>query len=268
MTQTEFPHTQLLQNLLECFNEKELRTLCFDACVDYDSLPAQGKAGKARELILALARAGRLDELIERCRVLRPRIAWQAVDGADVRPRTAEAVTTNAQALLEFAIRIKKATDAEDAPLRVSAEVKQLGLDAGPFDFAVPLDDKVLDELHWYLELYPHWPVGPDYDRALGIEAKLREWGKRLFDAVFNHREMMRVYEQFRLKAESGGLITLDSTDARILRLPWELLADEGGYLYTQPAHRLAAEIAARQSRQDAALCAARPHPDGGEPPG
>jgi len=56
MTQASFPHTSLLQNLTDSFNDEDLRTLCFDVRVDYDSLPALGKAGKARELILALAR--------------------------------------------------------------------------------------------------------------------------------------------------------------------------------------------------------------------
>jgi len=136
---------------------------------------------------------------------------------------------------LELSIRFRSPTSqADDAPLTVSVHVPGLGLASDPFDFAIPLDDKVLDELRWYLELYPQWPVGPDYERALGIEAKLREWGKRLFDAAFAHREALRVYDEFRRAEASGHLVTLDATDARVLRLPWELLADEGGYLFTQ----------------------------------
>ena len=76
--------------------------------------------------------------------------------------------------------------------------------------------------------------MGPDYDRALGIEAKLRTWGKALFDAAFADREMLRVYDEFRREKNVTHLITIDATDPRVLQLPWELLADEGGYLFTQ----------------------------------
>ncbi len=41
------------------------------------------------------------------------------------------------------------------------------------------------------------------------------------------------VYTQFRLK-DGGKSITIDATDPRVLQLPWELLADEGGYVFTQ----------------------------------
>lgn len=54
----------LLRNILEeRFDLEELRTLCFDLDVDYDSLRGEGKAGKARELVLHMKRKGRLAEL-------------------------------------------------------------------------------------------------------------------------------------------------------------------------------------------------------------
>jgi len=138
---------------------------------------------------------------------------------------TPPSITPPATPPLELSIRFgKPSLDAEDALLPVSVHVERLGLSAGPFDFAVPLDDKVLADLHWYLELYPQWPVGPDYDRALGIEARLRDWGKRLFDTVFAHRDMLRVYDEFRRAEASGHLITIDATDARVLRLPWLIM--------------------------------------------
>ena len=40
---------ELLDSLVKHFNDEELRTLCFGLDVDYDILPAQGKANKARE---------------------------------------------------------------------------------------------------------------------------------------------------------------------------------------------------------------------------
>jgi hypothetical protein len=135
---------------------------------------------------------------------------------------------------LELSIRITAKSDKPDAALQVSVSVKDLGLDQGPFAFKIPIDDKVLIDLRWYLELYPQWPVGPDYDRALQVEAKLRTWGKALFDAAFAESKALRVYDEFRRKDGSVHVITIDSIDSRVLRLPWELLADEGGYVFTQ----------------------------------
>ena len=69
---------KLLQEKLEKhFNEDELRSLCFDLGEDYENLGGEGKAGKARELILRLERLERIAELIDRCRELRPKISWE-----------------------------------------------------------------------------------------------------------------------------------------------------------------------------------------------
>jgi hypothetical protein len=66
-----------LRNLMdETFSDEDLRDLCLDLRVDYDNLPARAKRGKIQELILLLQKQGRLPELPERCRQLRPRIAW------------------------------------------------------------------------------------------------------------------------------------------------------------------------------------------------
>jgi hypothetical protein len=46
------------------FNVEEIRTLCFDLGVDYDSVRGEGRFARICELILALARSGRLPELL------------------------------------------------------------------------------------------------------------------------------------------------------------------------------------------------------------
>jgi hypothetical protein len=79
--ESDNPRSNLLQNLDRHFSEEELRTLCFELRVDYENLSAQGKAGKVRELILHLERVGRTDELIDRCRKLRPNISWEDTSG-------------------------------------------------------------------------------------------------------------------------------------------------------------------------------------------
>jgi hypothetical protein len=70
------------QNLTTRFSEDELRTLCFDLGVDYEGLPALGKEGKARELVLHFERRGQIPELVAFCHQSRPNILWPEVVGA------------------------------------------------------------------------------------------------------------------------------------------------------------------------------------------
>jgi hypothetical protein len=75
----ELSHRQLgklRQGLVDHFSDDELRTLCFDLGADYENLPAEGKAGKVRELVAHLERTARLTDLIEACRKRRPNVAW------------------------------------------------------------------------------------------------------------------------------------------------------------------------------------------------
>lgn len=68
---------KLHELLVECFNNEELHTVStLHLGIDYDSLDALGKAGKARELIMYLKRRNRLSDLIEVGRELRPNTDW------------------------------------------------------------------------------------------------------------------------------------------------------------------------------------------------
>jgi hypothetical protein len=69
--------TQLRQNLVNYFDEDELRALCADLGVDFEDLPGQGKAGKARGLVAFLERRGRLSELAKICFQQRPHVSWE-----------------------------------------------------------------------------------------------------------------------------------------------------------------------------------------------
>lgn len=71
--------TELAGILASRFNREELRTVCFNLEIDYDDLPAEGKANKARELVSYLDRRGRIPELIETGKQLRPDISWDEV---------------------------------------------------------------------------------------------------------------------------------------------------------------------------------------------
>jgi Effector-associated domain 7 len=66
----------LHQTLVDHFDLEELRTLCFYLHVDYDILPGEGKAGKARELISYMHRHDRLGELVAAIASQRPELMF------------------------------------------------------------------------------------------------------------------------------------------------------------------------------------------------
>jgi hypothetical protein len=65
---------ELRRIIVHHFSIGELQTLCFDLGVDYESLPGEGKADKAREFVFQLVRERRMAQFIEICRRLRPDI--------------------------------------------------------------------------------------------------------------------------------------------------------------------------------------------------
>jgi hypothetical protein len=67
---------ELRQVLSDYFSEEEIRTLCFDLSIDYDDLPATGKANKVRELVKYLERRDRIPDLESAVRRQRPNIPW------------------------------------------------------------------------------------------------------------------------------------------------------------------------------------------------
>jgi hypothetical protein len=68
--------SQLLQVLVERFDQGELRTLCFHLGIDDQLLGGRGKADQARELIIYLAHRHRLAEILQVGQRMRPDIPW------------------------------------------------------------------------------------------------------------------------------------------------------------------------------------------------
>lgn len=66
--------TSLHELLVKYFDEEELRTLCFELEVDYDSLRGEGKANKARELVLYAQRIGSSAKLLAYLKKERPNV--------------------------------------------------------------------------------------------------------------------------------------------------------------------------------------------------
>ena len=100
--------------------------------------------------------------------------------------------------------------------------------------FRCPLDTQALADVRWYLEEYWRWPFGAFRDRAHGIEAQLEGYGRAFFDALFYAREPARIYEHFLNQPADVRTLTIVSDAPRVMRLPWELLAESTGPLFTK----------------------------------
>lgn len=72
--------SNLIKLLNTHFNLEEIRTLCFELGIDYDSLGGEGKEGKVRELVKSLQRRNILHKLIIRITELRPNVEWISSD--------------------------------------------------------------------------------------------------------------------------------------------------------------------------------------------
>ena len=134
--------------------------------------------------------------------------------------------------MLELSLRFESDEKQEDAPINVSLLRLDTGSSTKQTEFQPPLDDAVLADLRWYLETFSVWPTGPDYIRANGIEAKLEDWGRSLLESATREREAAQLWQQFFDAEGDSKFMTIDATDPRVLRLPWELLADESGHLF------------------------------------
>ena len=76
MPNEPYDPTTLRKFIVKHFDWEELRTLCQDLEVDFDSLHGEGKAGKARELVAYMQRHTRLNVLATALQKLRPG-AWE-----------------------------------------------------------------------------------------------------------------------------------------------------------------------------------------------
>jgi hypothetical protein len=125
------------------------------------------------------------------------------------------------------------------------------GIESQVFFFTAPLGPIENEELSWYLERYSMWPTGVFKQRAQRVEEQLPEWGKSLYDALLNDDSPRRVLGAW--ESSVGGrarrfTVFVDSQLVKgskekkqaeaneaaslLLGLPWELLCDDGGYLF------------------------------------
>ena len=96
------------------------------------------------------------------------------------------------------------------------------------FTFQLRPDDYA--DVRWYLEEFMDLPIGGSVLRANRIEQSLIQWGRDLYKSVFDHGDHRDLIRDL-MRAEPPRLLTIATSNGDILRLPWELMADERGAL-------------------------------------
>jgi hypothetical protein len=81
MTVMEQPQTEVRRMLVAQFSMEELRTLCSDLQLNYDSFP-QTLEPMARELVAYQERRGTMPELVAACQQARPGQGWEEMSTA------------------------------------------------------------------------------------------------------------------------------------------------------------------------------------------
>ncbi|MCB8980698.1 MAG: hypothetical protein H6657_25080 [Ardenticatenaceae bacterium] len=90
MTDSATYLSQLHQLLNQHFNLAEIRTLVLDLSIDYESVAGEEKPSRIRELLLELARNGRLPELVTLAQEQRPHVEWPTVPDDFELPKSLE----------------------------------------------------------------------------------------------------------------------------------------------------------------------------------
>lgn len=104
------------------------------------------------------------------------------------------------------------------------------GAKSQPLPFELSLNHDDYEDLRWYLEDFMDLPDGGAVVRAYNVESRLKDWGRKLHDSVFASETNGTLLQQL-LGLPDPRVLTVGTADASLLRLPWELIADEIGPL-------------------------------------
>ena len=129
--------------------------------------------------------------------------------------------------LQEIRVRFRPVTDDCFRVQLTDAEGVARGVEG---DFTPFLTEDDYESLRWYLEEYMDLPDGGSVVRAGVIEKQLSQWGRRLCEALFSASENRALLDEM-LKSPEPRQLTIATDQSALLRLPWELLADEAGNL-------------------------------------
>ncbi|MGZ4854013.1 MAG: TIR domain-containing protein [Candidatus Angelobacter sp.] len=118
---------------------------------------------------------------------------------------------------------------------------------ASSWEFIAPIGPIEAKEIRWYLEEYASWPSTVFKSRAANVEAQLAEWGRLLHEAALPAGRVSQVLQawagigplaerRFSVFLREG--IAQESSEkqreaaAALLGLPWELLHEDGAFLF------------------------------------
>ncbi len=133
---------------------------------------------------------------------------------------------------VEIAARPPEASPETAAPITLRCETLKLKQEEGMF--LNPLTKNERNDLRWYLEEYWKWPFEGFAQRGSTVEQLLPVLGQRLYQAVFGQNVARDIIEQWRAETSGSHQISVITTDARTLSLPWELLHDGQEFLALQ----------------------------------
>jgi hypothetical protein len=90
-------------------------------------------------------------------------------------------------------------------------------------------DSDLIRELRWYLESFLGYPFPPETEHADRVQAALRDWGEKAFQALFGDAIAgVWYHDAIRQGAEKLDL-RIVSDDPRVLGWPWEAVRDPRG---------------------------------------
>ena len=94
------------------------------------------------------------------------------------------------------------------------------------------ISDEQREDMRWYLEDYIVWPFMEFRTRGERMAAELAALGKQLFATIFkSSMEARDIYNDWDRHSDEARTVQIVSELPAVLRLPWELLHDEHGFL-------------------------------------
>ena len=162
-------------------------------------------------------------------------------------PGNLQPIRRKARRLAMNELRVTFATDGDSAyrAQLTDADGNTLGVEVPIRLFLTEAD---YENLRWYLEDYMDLPDGGAVIRAQHIEEDLERWGRRLHDDLFTAEENRDLLKQLLANPEPRT-ITIATQDLVLLRLPWELMADDSGSLAQRVSVRRQLETSKRTPR-------------------
>ncbi len=127
-------------------------------------------------------------------------------------------------------LRVTFVSEPEGSYRALLADATGTERDAVEVPFTPFLSEEDYENLRWYLEDFMDLPDGGAVVRARRVERDLDAWGRKFYDGLFPNEESRGLLKGL-LDSPEPRELTIATRDAALLRLPWELLADEAGSL-------------------------------------